>query len=611
MVGVQWEGNFFSEETVGLSVHSPTLIYDSRTHFMKRYRWTLLEPDPSQVQGLSAAINVSAPIAAALCNRGISTFESARQFFRPSLEEVPSPFLFTHMERAVERVSKAVSAGEKIMVYGDYDVDGTTGTAMLSLFLRELGADVCHYINDRFSEGYGLSKAGIDRAVQLGVSLIITVDCGIRAIAEVAQCAGVGIEVIVCDHHEAGELPAAYAIINPKVEASGYPFRELCGCGVALKLMQAIVEKSGGTRDRWIRYLDFVAIATAADLVSLQGENRIYLREGLELMRRSPRESLSAMAALMKVNPADFGVMNITFGIAPRINAAGRMESADAAMQWLLAQDRESARRYADELEGLNIRRREIDAEISSKAESMVAGHCASFCSSIVLYDEEWHLGVLGIVASKLLDKHQLPTVVMGRMNGLIKGSVRTVDNLNIYDVLQECSEHLEQFGGHHQAAGLTIRPENLAAFRKQFDAVCQEQMPVESRQRELLIDTELALGDITPRFVNVLHQFSPFGFANREPLFVTSGCRLVGKPKLLRERHVKFMVQADRGMPYEVIAFNRPDIHSDLEGVENSSALLRIVCIPENTQWNGREFVQLRLKDMEVVTAPPRSSRA
>jgi single-stranded-DNA-specific exonuclease len=567
---------------------------------MKRYRWTRLEPEPSMVEGLSSAINVSAPIAAALCNRGISSFEAARQFFRPSLGEIPSPFLFTDMERAVERVSKAIAEGAKIMIYGDYDVDGTTGTAMLTLFLRETGADVCHYINDRFSEGYGLSAAGVEQASGLGVSLIITVDCGIRAVNEVELCASKGIDVVICDHHEAGELPAAYAILNPKVEGGGYPFRELCGCGVALKLMQAIVEKRGESVERWMKYLDFVAIATAADLVSLQGENRVYLREGVELIRRSPRESLSAMAAFMKVKLTDFGMTHITFGLAPRINAAGRMESAGAAMQWLLSDDRESAHRHAAELEGLNVRRREIDASITSKAESMVTGHCASYCSSIVLYDEEWHLGVLGIVASKLLDKHQLPTVVMGRMNGIIKGSVRSVDSLNIYDVLHECRDHLEQFGGHHQAAGLTLRPEKLAAFRKRFDEVCRDLLPVEDRQKELLIDAELALGDITPKFLNVLEQFSPFGFANREPLFVTTQCRLVGRPKLLRERHVKFMVQADRGPSYEVIGFDRPDIFSDLERLE-SAAALRLVCIPEKTRWNGREFVQLRLKDMAV----------
>ncbi|MGC8775341.1 MAG: single-stranded-DNA-specific exonuclease RecJ [Chlorobaculum sp.] len=567
---------------------------------MKRYRWTCLEPEPTLVQALSEAINVSSPIAAALVNRGISSFEEARRFFRPSLDEIPSPFLFNDMKRAVGRLSKAISGGEKIMVYGDYDVDGTSGTAMLSLFLREMGADVCHYINDRFTEGYGLSESGIAWAFEQGVSLIVTVDCGIRAIAEVQACVAKRIDVIICDHHEAGELPDACAILNPKVEGCGYPFRELCGCGVALKLMQAMVEARGESQERWRNYLDFVAVATAADLVSLQGENRAYLREGLELMRHSPRVSFKAMATNMKLNLADFGMMNITYGIAPRINAAGRMESAGAAMQWLLSSDESEASLRAAELEALNVRRREIDAEITARAETMVAGHCASFCSSIVLYDEAWHLGVLGIVASKLLDKYQLPTVVMGRMNGLIKGSVRSVDQLNIYDVLHECRDHLEQFGGHHQAAGLTLRPEQLEAFRRRFDEVCRELLPVEARQKTLLIDADLTLDEITPKFLNVLEQFAPFGFSNREPLFTTTGCRLVGKPKLLRERHVKFTVRGERGSSFEVIAFDRPDIFTDLEAHGAASAL-QLVCIPERNQWNGREYVQLRLKDMAI----------
>ncbi|AAM71606.1 MAG TPA: single-stranded-DNA-specific exonuclease RecJ [Chlorobaculum sp.] len=567
---------------------------------MKRYRWTCLEPEPTLVQALSEAINVSSPIAAALVNRGISSFEEARRFFRPSLDEIPSPFLFNDMKRAVGRLSKAIFGGEKIMVYGDYDVDGTSGTAMLSLFLREMGAEVCHYINDRFTEGYGLSEAGIAWAFEQGVSLIVTVDCGIRAIDEVQACVGKGVDVIVCDHHEAGELPAACAILNPKVEGCGYPFRELCGCGVAFKLMQAMVEARGESQDRWRNYLDFVAVATAADMVSLQGENRAYLREGLELMRRSPRVSFQAMAANMKLNLAEFSMMNITYGIAPRINAAGRMESAGAAMQWLLSSDESEARLRAAELEALNVRRRQIDAEITARAETMVAGHCASFCSSIVLYDEAWHLGVLGIVASKLLDKYQLPTVVMGRMNGLIKGSVRSVDQLNIYDVLHECRDHLEQFGGHHQAAGLTLRPEQLEAFRRRFDEVCRELLPVEARQKTLLIDADLTLDEITPKFLNVLEQFAPFGFSNREPLFTATGCRLVGKPKLLRERHVKFTVRGEQSSSFEVIAFDRPDIFNDLEAHGSASAL-QLVCIPERNQWNGREYVQLRVMDMAI----------
>jgi single-stranded-DNA-specific exonuclease len=567
---------------------------------MKRYRWTTLQPDESVVRELSTAINVSNPIAAALCNRGITTFDEARRFFRPSLETVPSPFLFHDMEKSVARIARAVDRGERIMIYGDYDVDGTTGTALLSMFLEGRGADVRHYINDRFREGYGLSGEGIAWAEECKVTLIITVDCGIRAVDEVRECAGKGIDVIICDHHEADELPGAYAILDPKVEGCAYPFRELCGCGVALKLIQAIVETEGGDREQWAQYLDLVAIASAADMVSLQQENRVYLHEGLQRLRTSPRESFRAMAGLMKVRTEEITMTTIAFGIAPRINAAGRLESARTAMNWLLARNDADAGKHAAELEEMNTRRREIDAGILAKAETMVAGHCASFCSSIVLYDEEWHLGVLGIVASKLLDKFALPTVIMGRMNGLVKGSVRSVGTLNIYDVLQECSDHLEQFGGHHQAAGLTLRPEQLSGFRKRFDEVCRELLPVEQRQKELLLDAELGLQEITPKFMTVLEQFSPFGFGNREPLFVSGECRLSGKPKLLKERHVKFMARAGRGPSFEVIAFDRPDIFEELSRHEGSPRL-QIVFVPERKTWNGREYLQLRLRDISI----------
>ncbi|NTU67546.1 MAG: single-stranded-DNA-specific exonuclease RecJ [Chlorobiaceae bacterium] len=569
---------------------------------MKRYRWTRLEPDESLVMELSKAINVSEPIAAALCNRGISTFDDARRFFRPSLDSVPSPFLFKDMETAVKRLTRAVGSGERIMIYGDYDVDGTTGTAMLSMFLEGRGADVCHYINDRFTEGYGLSDEGIAFAVERQVTLIVTVDCGIRAVDEVRKCSAQGIEVIICDHHEAGELPEAFAILDPKVDGCAYPFRELCGCGVAFKLMQAIVQAEGGRPGAWEQYLDLVAIASAADMVSLQQENRAYLHEGLRRLREAPRECLKAMSVLMNVRPEEISMTNIAFGIAPRINAAGRMESARSAMQWLLARDAGEAGRHAAALEELNTRRREIDAGIMARAETMVAGHCATYCSSIVLYDEDWHLGVLGIVASKILDKYALPTVIMGRMNGLVKGSVRSIGNLNIYDVLHECRDHLEQFGGHHQAAGLTLRPEQLSGFRKRFDEVCRDLLPVEERQRELLVDAELGIREITQRFMNVLGQFSPFGFGNREPLFVSGNCSLSGTPRLLKERHVKFMVKEGKGPAVEVIAFDRPDIYEDLTRM-GRDARLQLVYVPERKQWNGREYLQLKLKDLVVMS--------
>ncbi|MBM3163771.1 MAG: single-stranded-DNA-specific exonuclease RecJ [Chlorobi bacterium] len=568
---------------------------------MKRYRWKLLEPDEQHVVRLSEAINVSFPVARALCNRGITTFEQARSFFRPSLSQLASPFLLQDMERAVNRVMLALDKREKIMLYGDYDVDGTTGTALLCLFLREQGGDVTYYINDRFTEGYGLSSEGISFAERSGVSLVITVDCGIRAEEAIARCGKSGIDVIVCDHHEPHELPPAFAILNPKVSGCSYPFRDLCGCAVAFRLVQAVAEHLGSPEESWRKYLDLVAVATAADMVTLEGENRVLVREGLQRLRSARRESLSTMFSVMGVEAGALGMYHIAFGLAPRINAAGRMHSAQIAVKWLLASSETEARQAAEELERINQLRREVDAAMFQKADRMVEGHFASYCSSIVLYDESWHLGVLGIVASRMLEKYSLPTVIMGSMNGMIKGSVRSVEGLNIYEVLQECSDLLVQFGGHNQAAGITLRPEQLSAFRKKFDGICSEMLPAEERQKELLVDSPLKLEEITPKFMNVLEQFTPYGYGNREPLFISSGLVLAGRPRLLKEKHVKFSVKDLAGRLFDVIGFDRPDIYQVLSASPGKP--FSLVYSLEKRVWNSREQWQIRLRDFAVDT--------
>ena len=566
---------------------------------MKRYRWNLLSHDDKAVLALSEAINVTLPVARALFSRGIQTFDEAKNFFRSSIEHLPSPFLLQDMRKAVERVCLAVNGHEKIMLYGDYDVDGTTGTALLFLFLKELGAEVSYYINDRFAEGYGVSTEGIDSAVEQGINLIITIDCGIRENEEIGRCAGFGIDVIVCDHHEPDVLPPAYAILNPKVSGSTYPFRELCGCGVAFKFIQAIAEHLHADKESWLKYLDLVAIATTADMVALENENRTMVREGLQRMRTNPRRTLMVMFSLMKVAPAEFGMFHIAFGIAPRINAAGRMHSAHLAVEWLLSDSLADSERHAYELDRMNTLRRETDADIMVKAEKMLEGHFASFCSSIVLYDESWHLGVLGIVASKMIDKHYLPTVILGGMNGLIKGSVRSVEGFNIYEALQECSDYLDQFGGHHQAAGITLRPENFAGFRKKFNEVCSNTLSFGQRQKELVVDSKLALEDIKANFINVLEQFAPYGYGNREPLFLSEELVLFGQAKLLRQRHVKFSVRDKHGRTFDVIGFDRPDIYTELTA--QSRPVFAMVYSIEKRVWNNNEQWQIKLRDLEL----------
>ena len=567
---------------------------------MKRYRWNFCTPDEQTVVVLSEAINVTLPVARALLNRGVQTFDEAKDYFRSSLLNLPSPFLLQHMHLAVERVLRAIEDHEKIMLYGDYDVDGTTGTALLLLFLKERGAEVSYYINDRFTEGYGLSAEGLDSAVEQNVTLLITVDCGISENAAVIHCAGHGIDVIICDHHEPDELPLAYAILNPKVPGSTYPFRELCGCGVAFKLIQAIAEHLHADPESWQKYLDFVAIATAADMVSLENENRTLVREGLKRMRTKPRANLMAMFSLMKVAPAELGMFHLAFGIAPRINAAGRMHSAHLAVDWLLSDSSADCRRHADELDRINFQRREMDADIMVKAEKMLESHFASYCSSIVLYDESWHLGVLGIVASKMIEKHYLPTVILGGMNGLIKGSVRSVEGINVYEALQECGDYIEQFGGHQQAAGLTLRPENFAGFRKKFNEVCSSLLSIGQRQKELVVDSRIRLEDITSRFINVLEQFAPYGYGNSEPLFLSEGLVLYGQPRLLKERHVKFALRDKNGRTFDVIGFDRHDIYSDLKA--HSHPVFSMVYSVEKRVWNNREQLQIKLKDLELA---------
>lgn len=566
---------------------------------MKRYRWKLLEPDEQSVAALSEAINVSVPVARALCNRKVTSFDEAKAFFRPSIGQLSSPFMLQHMELAVGRVLEALQKREKILLYGDYDVDGTTGTALLCLFLREQGAEVSYYINDRFTEGYGLSPEGIAFAETSGVKLIITVDCGIRAEEAILRCRKSGIDVIVCDHHEPHELPPAFAILNPKVPDCSYPFRDLCGCAVAFRLVQALAERLGSGEESWSRYLDLVAIATAADMVSLEKENRILVSEGLSRLRTSQRHSLGSMFSLMGIKADELGMYHIAFGIAPRINAAGRMQSAQLAVEWLLAATEEGARSAAEELERINQQRRAIDTAVFSTADRMVEGHFASFCSSIVLYDEAWHLGVLGIVASKMLEKYYLPTVIMGSMNGMIKGSVRSVEGLNIYEILQECSDFLVQFGGHNQAAGITLRPENLAGFRKKFDGICAAMLPAERRQKELQIDSRLDIDDVSANFMNVLEQFTPYGYGNREPLFLSSGLSLAGKPRLLKEKHVKFSVRGGNGRLFDVIGFDRPDIYRALEA--DPRVRFSMVYSLEKRSWNNREQWQIRLRDLDA----------
>lgn len=565
---------------------------------MKKYRWTLLSPDPEKAGHLSEAINVSLPVSKALLNRGVQTFDEAKAFFRPSREAIHSPFLLKDMHRAVERLVRAIQSNEPVMIYGDYDVDGTTGTAMLYLFLNEIGANAFYYINDRHKEGYGVAMSGIDHALRHGAKVIISVDCGISSADPIHYAHNNGIDFIVCDHHEPGQLPNACAILDPKVGDSGYPFRELCGCGVAFKLMQALAETLQVDQERVFAYLDFVSLAIAADIVKLVDENRILMTEGLKIIQASPRLCLRAMAAVCGFDLTRTSSSQIVFGIAPRINAAGRLEHAKKAIHWLTAQTESEAHEAAMALEEVNRERREIDQQIFKEAELMAGSYANNFASSIVLFKEEWHLGVIGIVASRVLEKFYRPTVILTAIDGVIKGSVRSVSGVNVYEALCECEPHLIQFGGHEYAAGLTMNPDQLDNFRKAFDLACEKRFDMEKRMPEIRIDAELGLEEINPKFFNVLRQFAPFGPDNPRPVFLTSNVMLVAPPRLLKDQHLKFAVKDSTGRVFDAVGFNMADFY---DALCKTSSPVRIVYSLDENEWNGRSSIQLKLRDLDI----------
>ncbi|ACF14714.1 single-stranded-DNA-specific exonuclease RecJ [Chloroherpeton thalassium ATCC 35110] len=563
---------------------------------MKKFNWTLYRPEAASVKALSESINVSAPIATALLGRGVSNFQEAKAFFRPNLDMLHSPFLMKDMKKASGRVLQAVRNGEKILIYGDYDVDGTTGTAMLVLFLKKLGANVAYYVNDRHSEGYGISSSGIAKAKDEQTDLVISVDCGISAVEPVRFCNEHGIDFIICDHHEPSDLPDAYAILNPKLPDSGYPYRELCGCGVAFKLIQAVASLVEIAPAEVYAYLDYVALAIAADIVNLTGENRVMMAEGLKTIQCRPRQCLAVMSKVCGLDLSNVSSSQIVFSIAPRINAAGRLNHARQAIEWMIAEDEHEAVALAEELEFVNRERREIDTETFKEAEQLAEVYALNYASSIVLYKDSWHVGVIGIVASRILEKYYRPTLILTAADGVLKGSARSVQGVNVYEALQACEEFLLQFGGHEHAAGLTLAPSNLESFRKAFDRAVEEQFTIEMRVPEIKVDAEVVLEQITPNFFKVLSQFAPFGPKNPRPVFLTRNVKLCSLPQLLKEKHLKFSICDALGRRFDVVGFNMPEYFKPLQTPDRRISL--VYSLTENV-WNRRTSIQIRLRDL------------
>ncbi|RAR46421.1 single-stranded-DNA-specific exonuclease RecJ [Flavobacterium lacus] len=558
-------------------------------------RWTIKpKPEPQLVSQLATELNVSTLIAALLVQRGISTFEQAKQFFRPGLNDLHDPYLMKDMDKAVHRIEKAISNQENILVFGDYDVDGTTAVSLVSSFLRSYYPNVATYIPDRYDEGYGISFKGIDFADDNGFSLIIALDCGIKSIDHVAYAKEKNIDFIICDHHRPGEiLPEAIAVLDPKRVDCSYPYDELCGCGVGFKLIQALAKNRNHSIDDLIPYLDLVATAIAADIVPMTGENRILAKFGLEVINTNPRPGIKAL--IQNVKKKVLTITDVVFIIAPRINAAGRIKHGNHAVELLTEFNLEQAQQFASEIEGYNADRKDLDKQITIEALSQIEENNEKEKFTTVVYNENWHKGVIGIVASRLTETYYRPTLVFTKSGDKLAASARSVKDFDVYNALEKCAHHLEQFGGHMYAAGMTLKEENYLQFKEAFENVVQETIHPDLLIPEILIDAEIDLTEINPKLIRLLHQFEPFGPENMTPVFIAKNLIDTGYGKTIgqNDEHLKLFVKQNQSEGFGVIGFG---LGKMLELTKNQQPFETAFCIDEN-EFNGTVTVQLRAK--------------
>ena len=564
--------------------------------------WKVREAaDPEKVQRLSAEVGIDKVLADLLVKRGVETFEEARKFFRPSLEDIHDPFLLPDMDKAVDRLDQAITGREKILVYGDYDVDGTTAVALLHSFLSRFTPEIDFYIPDRYDEGYGVSQKGIEWAAANGVKLIITVDCGIKAIEKTALAKSKGIDMIICDHHLPDEtLPPAVAVLDPKREDNTYSFDDLSGCGVGFKLAQAYSIRHGIEFETLLPLLDLLVVSIASDLVSMVGENRVLSHFGLKCLNESPRHGLLAMIELSGLELGHITVDDIVFKIGPRINAAGRMETGRLAVQLLTAPDRETAIRIGEQINENNNERKNIDREITQEALEMVeSGRCVASKNATIVYNPKWNKGVVGIVASRLVEAYYKPTVVLTKSNGFVTGSARSVAGFDLYASIENCADLLENFGGHVYAAGLTMKEENLPEFARRMEEFIEGKITDDMLTPVVDIDARIDLAQITPKFFRILKQFQPFGPGNSNPVFETDAVcdegsgRKVGAGGL----HLKLdLIQEDYSRAIPAIAFNMAD---KFEYIRHGNPFDVCYTIVEN-YYRGNSTIQLRVKDIK-----------
>lgn len=562
-------------------------------------RWNFLpKPDEAQVIAFANELKVSKIIASLLIQRGITNFEEARLFFKPTWSDLHDPFLMKDMDLAVQRIEKAIANQERILVFGDYDVDGTTAVALMSSYLKTMHPEhIDTYIPDRYLEGYGVSTKGIDYADDNGFTLIIALDCGIKSIDKVAYAKTKNIDFIICDHHRPGsELPAAVAVLDPKREDCHYPFDELCGCGVGFKLIQALAQKRGQTVDSLKPYLDLVATAIGADIVPMVGENRILAKFGLEVINSNPRPGIKALGQSLKKN--QMTITDVVFVIAPRINAAGRIKHGNYAVQLLTEFDEDQAIDFAKEIEEFNAFRKELDRGITQEALSQIQENQEENRSTTVVFHENWHKGVIGIVASRLTETYYRPTVVFTKSGDKLAASARSVRDFDLYNALEQCQEHLEQFGGHMYAAGMTLKPEQYPDFKRKFEEVVAATIPKELLIPEIKVDLPLSLQDIDEKFMRILNRFEPFGPENMHPIFWTENMFDTGYAKTMgnQDEHLKLFVRQGNSEGFSAIGFGLGDKKSF---VENRKPFQALFSLDEN-EWNGQKNVQIRLRDLK-----------
>lgn len=564
------------------------------------FRWVFAQPEgEDSASVLAEQLGIPEKIAQLLAIRGIKTYDEARYFFRPEIENVHDPFLMKDMDAGTERLALAIRKSEKVLVYGDYDVDGTTATSCLYTFLKEFGVDADYYIPHRFKEGYGINPDGIKYAEEIEATLIVSVDCGITAIEEAEVAKSKGIDLVICDHHTVGDgIPDAVAVLDPKRPDCNYPFDGLSGAGVGYKLIQGTIKKLGLPQSVSYKFLDLVAISIASDIVPIIDENRVLMKAGLRMIQRSPRVGIKSLLDLINVSQDEVNTSKIVFSIGPRINAAGRMGDASTAVKLMISETIAEAKSHAHELESVNLKRRDTDSKTMKEAMAQIdEDFDMEEVSTIVLYQKDWHLGVIGIVASRLVDLYHRPAIMLSNVDGKVKGSARSVKGFNIYNAIKKCEDLLEQFGGHEFAAGLTLKEGNLSEFRRRMNELAYTDLSENSFEPELTVDAKLDLEEVDMKFWKLLSQFEPFGPGNLRPVFISEGVKVVGEPTIVGNGHLKMRVRQNGSGVFDTIGFN---MHEFLPAVRNGQPF-KVAYVLEENNWNGRRTLQLRLKDIQI----------